>query len=1152
MNLEEELELYYKGSPIEDDMKKCESTNDFSKIRKSAYDYFHYKDAFLQDYFTIEDEALKKRYEHFMKILIYGKDKEGEGGTRYVIFDYIVNRDFEKSLRYLVYGYEKRYKDHARTLNGETLIYTVFEDFNKYFSKEFQEYTDKYIDIINNNDNKKILKKMDRDAVIPLIAICSVIKSNKECDEKYVNAALKSFDVLPNLYDTLNVIAAILDKNEAIKNKFIEVLNKNEEYIIDINIILGSHLRSLDYNNPYKAREKFFNAINYPNDFAFIAQHFEDYFHYAFIYGARDLYLNYKEDFYRIYNLVGNDLKNDRNKRIFIVLSGVLLEHNDNKIDTNNLKKSIPVFQTIVNKFTEDKSNGYNYNPRPTFTTTVKIEEIFDKDKNKLFDTLIDYYTDKKNTYNLYSTYRWRNTLPEYCLNTELYYLFSLFNYDIDEMKNYKKFAIDIFKYLPIQLGIRKYIEVQASIGKKTLKEVIDSLLNNKELNITLKEILTSYYFDYAGDFSNYYYDYGGKCLPTLYKELRCVDENNNVIINSVKDELFKSYFDEVVNILNDDKFIKDNIASNKNTALDILKTLYNKYNYENYHLIYTVLENTKRAEVKRHCIKVISDNEKITREYVEKMSEKVRSSELKGALKNIIKNWNLKKYGDYFKSIDEALEFIDTYYNTNYEKNIKFLEDVHLTKVLYNNGKLADERIFKYIIMEYMNLVEPARLKDCDMLAEILDTTSFTNALEMLYIHWKDSNYEATKKNILIPYLIYSDDLKIDKVYPLIKEFAKGSRTVMAAFIVKCMALNGKSYALILVDSLTRKSPTAKIKEVAIETMENAAYMLDMTADELSDRIIPNFGFDRKGEKVLSYGGEAKRTFTLSINNDLELTITDNDKQKIIKSLPAPNSKDDKTEADNAKKECTALKKEIKTLIQSQKIRLQKVLLNGRKWTYDNFKTVFVENPIMNLFALKLIWGVYDEKNNLIESFRYMEDGSFNTFDEEEYIFEDSLKNKKNITLVHPIELDDEKLSKWKTQLSDYEISQPINQLDFKYSDITEKDISEDKITSLNSKKIKAGILMSLANKYDMARGETMDGGTFSEYILKDTYLNIAVHISFDYMYFGMDANEDVEFGDIEFCEINDGIETIINPLKVEKRFASSIYSIVKSIFGD
>ncbi|MEI0565824.1 DUF4132 domain-containing protein [Brachyspira pulli] len=1143
MDLEEKLELYYAKSYIKDDIKKCEATNDFSKIAKYPYDYFHGGDEFFKDYFSIEDEALKKRYEHFMKILIYGRDKEGEGGTRYVIFDYIINKDFEKSLRYLVYGYEKRYKAHARTLNGETLIYTVFQDFNKYFSKEFQEYTDKYIDIINNNDNKKILHKMGRDAVIPLIAICSVIKNNKECDDKYINAAIKSFDVLPNLYDTLNVIAAILDKNEAIKNKFIEVLNNNKEYIIDMNIELGKYLRLLDYTNPYKVKDKFFNAINYPNDFGFIAKHFEDYYHYEFIYGARDLYLNHKEDFYKIYHLVGNNLNNNRNKRIFIVLSGVLLEHNDNKIDTNNLKISLTVLQTITNKFTEDKSDGYN--KRPAFTTTEKIEEIFDKDKNKLFDTLIEYYTDKKNIFRLYSR---MDIAPGVRLDIELYYLYSLFNYDSSEMKNYKKFALDIFKYLPVQLGIRRYIEVQASIGTKTLKEVIDSLLNNKELNITLKEILLSYYFDYAGDISNDYYDYGGKYLPTLYKELRCIDENNNVIINSVKDELLKSYFDEVMNILNDDKFIKDNIASNKNTALDILRTLYNKCHYNDYHLVYTVLENTKRAEVKRHCIKVISDNESITRPYVEKMSEKARSSELKGALKNIIKNWNLKKYGDYFKSIDEALEFIDTYYNKNYEKNIKFLEDVHLTKVLYNNGTLADERIFKYIIMEYMNLVEPARLKDCDMLAEILDTTSFTNALEMLYIHWKDSNYEATKKNILIPYLIYSDDLKIDKVYPLIKEFAKGSRTVMAAFIVKCMALNGKNYALILVDGLTRKSPTAKIKEVAIETMENAAYMLDMTADELSDRIIPNFGFSQKGERVLNYGGEARRTFTLSIDNNLELTITDNEKQKVIKSLPTPNSKDDKTEADSAKKECTTLKKEIKTLIQNQKIRLQKVLLNGRKWTYNNFKTVFVENPIMNMFALKLIWGAYDENNNLIQSFRYMEDGTFNTVDEEEY----TLPENSLITLVHPSELDADTIEKWKTQLSDYEISQPIEQLNFKYEEIKEEDIKEDKIHSLDSKTIKAGVLMSLATKYDMARGEAMDGGTFCEYILKDTYLNIAVHLSFDYMYFGIDANEDINFGDIEFCEITDGIETLINPLKVNKRFASSIYSIVKSVFGD
>ena len=41
MDLEKKLAIYYQGSAIEDDMAKCEATNDFSKIRRNSYDYFH-------------------------------------------------------------------------------------------------------------------------------------------------------------------------------------------------------------------------------------------------------------------------------------------------------------------------------------------------------------------------------------------------------------------------------------------------------------------------------------------------------------------------------------------------------------------------------------------------------------------------------------------------------------------------------------------------------------------------------------------------------------------------------------------------------------------------------------------------------------------------------------------------------------------------------------------------------------------------------------------------------------------------------------------------------------------------------------------------------------------------------------------------------
>ena len=55
------------------------------------------------------------------------------------------------------------------------------------------------------------------------------------------------------------------------------------------------------------------------------------------------------------------------------------------------------------------------------------------------------------------------------------------------------------------------------------------------------------------------------------------------------------------------------------------------------------------------------------------------------------------------------------------------------------------------------------------------------------------------------------------------------------------------------------------------------------------------------------------------------------------------------------------------------------------------------------------------------------MEDGSFNTVDEDEYEF----PAEGMIGLVHPIELSEEDLSAWREQLSDYEVIQPVEQLE-------------------------------------------------------------------------------------------------------------------------
>ena len=72
------------------------------------------------------------------------------------------------------------------------------------------------------------------------------------------------------------------------------------------------------------------------------------------------------------------------------------------------------------------------------------------------------------------------------------------------------------------------------------------------------------------------------------------------------------------------------------------------------------------------------------------------------------------------------------------------------------------------------------------------------------------------------------------------------------------------------------------------------------------------------------------------------------------------------------------------------------------------------------------MIWGVY-EGGRLAQSFRYMEDGTFNTQEGQEY----TLPEQARIGLVHPVELSDSEKAAWKEQLADYEITQPVEQLD-------------------------------------------------------------------------------------------------------------------------
>ena len=449
---------------------------------------------------------------------------------------------------------------------------------------------------------------------------------------------------------------------------------------------------------------------------------------------------------------------------------------------------------------------------------------------------------------------------------------------------------------------------------------------------------------------------------------------------------------------------------------------------------------------------------------------------------------------------------------------------------------------------MEYMALSEPYKIQICDKIIEKININDIQDILENVYQKWLGEGADTKKKNITIPYAIYASDNQILNLRKQIEDWAKVSRGAIAAYTVNSIALNGGKVALLMIDEISRKFPNAMVKKAAKKAFSYAAKVLNIPEDELSDKIVPTLDFNKEGEKILDYG---PRSFKINLMPDFTLSIFDESKNKVIKSLPKPNEKDDIEKAESAKKEFTYIKKQIKAIVQTQKYRLEKALMDGRTWSKESFSNLFVENPIMHIFAEGLIWGVYED-GKLKESFRYMEDGTFNTIDEEEYEISDDSK----IALVHPVDLSEEELELWTSQLEDYEILQPINQLKEEIIKIKDEDLDGKAIIKFKDKKTTVGNLLSVAKKNNMIRGDIYDGGGYESYHIIDDYLNLGVKISFDDMYVGAEFDEEIDMNEVIFYkfegeEIDDDIKEnrILNPKNISQRFVSSVLNIINSI---
>ncbi|MDE6365692.1 MAG: DUF4132 domain-containing protein [Lachnospiraceae bacterium] len=417
--------------------------------------------------------------------------------------------------------------------------------------------------------------------------------------------------------------------------------------------------------------------------------------------------------------------------------------------------------------------------------------------------------------------------------------------------------------------------------------------------------------------------------------------------------------------------------------------------------------------------------------------------------------------------------------YKGDRKRRIEWTQSISLPTVHFQNAGAANPTEADTASPEYMAAILAAYAdmeilsvnQDANTLAAPLVPQELAAYVYTVYTAWAAAGAEAKKRWVLYAAAIHGDAQMITVLQGQIKDWADHSRGAIAADAVRAMALNGGAQALLLVDQMARKFKSNQVKNAAREALEDAASALEISREELEDRIVPDLGFNAQMEQTLDYGA---RSFTVRLNPLLELEVYDSS-AKLLKKLPAPGKQDDAEKAKQAQETFKQMKKQLKLVASAQKLRLEQTLTTARYWRIEAWKTLFVSNPLMHQFAVGLIWGHY-ENGQLKETFRYMEDGSFNTVDEQEY----TLPESGSIGLVHPLELSDELLDLWKEQLSDYEITQPVEQLDRPVYRVTEDEKGTEKLTRFYDIEVNGASLVRSLLSLGWERGEILDGGCY------------------------------------------------------------------------
>jgi hypothetical protein len=476
-----------------------------------------------------------------------------------------------------------------------------------------------------------------------------------------------------------------------------------------------------------------------------------------------------------------------------------------------------------------------------------------------------------------------------------------------------------------------------------------------------------------------------------------------------------------------------------------------------------------------------------------------------------------------------------------------EWLNEEALPALYYSNGKQLGNDDVRFLLYRMSRVKTMRSDLEARLVISRLDkerAAGFALHLIKLFI---DKETKPEHKYLLALSALLGNEAVADKIRITIDKWIDNNRLKMAEYGVGALALQGSNKALRSVELYSRKYRTKKanVGAAALAALEAAAEELNITVYELGDRIVPDFGFEGLFREFTT-GGENYRAF---IDSNFKIAFFNDDNKK-LKSIPA-------SAPGELKDEFKAIAKEVRDIVRSQSSRLEHYLVAQRRWNKAQWQEFFLTNPVMFIYATKLLWGSYGN-NELEQCFYCQEDTTL--VDEEDN--EISIEEDTQIGIVHPLQLSADDLKKWQRKFFDLSIEPVFSQLDRSIYHLGPEDKQVTIVRTFDGSKTEKGSIRSTLERAGWRKGPTGDSGSINTFFKDDDDNQIMAVLEVEGVFVaGFDSDMDPELGRLYFrdrpkeknrwlTQPKDDKDPVLIPLgNLPAVFYSEVMSAIKAI---